>query len=47
MRLEPIEKPKSWILKLAYHMSRRQMGRVAVALGLESDELVSLALQKA
>ena len=28
MRLEPIEKPKSWILKIAYWMSRRQMGAV-------------------
>lgn len=28
MRLEPIEKPKSPLLKLAYWMSRRQLGKV-------------------
>lgn len=28
MRLEPVEKPESWLLKLAYWVSRRQLGAV-------------------
>ncbi len=66
MRLEPIEKPRGLVLRIAYWMSRRSLGAVAssiveitwlnalgsffnlmaVPLQLESDDLLSLALER-
>jgi alkylhydroperoxidase family enzyme len=34
MRLKPIEKPRSWIVRAAYAMSRRQFGKVITPLSV-------------